>query len=85
MSLVAQGFFLKDEVMIASKKITKNDNVIDAMNEVLKELGLEGHIQGGQGGQEENDRHSWSLDNVFGRNMYSSDAPLGVYWRMYLK
>lgn len=84
LSLITQGFFHKEEVMIASKKLKKNDNVIDEMNKVLQELGLEDHIQGGQGGSEENDLWSWSIDNVLGRNMYSNDA-IGVYWRMNLE
>ena len=54
------------------------------MNKVLKELGLEDHIQGGQGCSEENGLYSWSIDNVLGRNMYSNDA-IGIYWRMNLK
>ncbi|GFH49788.1 predicted protein [Chaetoceros tenuissimus] len=75
----------KEEVMIASKTIGKKDNIIDELNKVLKQLGLEDYVQGGRGSSEESDHWSWGLDPILGRNMYSKDNDSGFFWRMNLE
>lgn len=74
----------KEEIMIASKTIGKKDNIIDELNKILKQQGLEDYVQGGRGSSEESDHWSWGLDAILGKNMYSKDDS-GVFWRMNLE